>query len=156
MKKAFLFLAVNSLSVIFIFAQEAPSFKEAKMNLAYQQYIQLKDALVASKADDAKRMGGQLQQTLLSMNNKKGSNQAGKIAASSKLDDQRLAFSELSDEMNNLVKANKPVSGTLYLEYCPMANNDAGAYWLSNEKEIKNPYFGSMMLKCGSVKETIH
>jgi hypothetical protein len=36
-----------------------------------------------------------------------------------------------------------------------MANENTGAFWLSNEKEIKNPYFGSMMLKCGSVKETI-
>ncbi|MBA4058359.1 MAG: hypothetical protein C0490_26815, partial [Marivirga sp.] len=45
--------------------------------------------------------------------------------------------------------------GILYLEYCPMANNNEGAYWLSNEKEIKNPYFGDKMLKCGSVKETI-
>lgn len=156
MKKAFLFFVINSMSIVFLFAQEAPSFKDAKMNLAYTQYIQLKDALVASNLDEAKKASGQLQQTLLSLNNKKATGNAEKIADSSNLDDQRLAFSELSNEMNKLVKANKPISGTLYLEYCPMANNDAGAYWLSNDKEIKNPYFGSMMLKCGMVKETIH
>jgi hypothetical protein len=57
--------------------------------------------------------------------------------------------------MAKLVKGGKLSSGSLYLEYCPMANENTGAFWLSNEKEIKNPYFGSMMLKCGSVKETI-
>ena len=36
-----------------------------------------------------------------------------------------------------------------------MANDDKGGYWLSIEKEIKNPYFGSKMLKCGEVKGTI-
>jgi hypothetical protein len=36
-----------------------------------------------------------------------------------------------------------------------MVNNNQGAFWLSNEKEIKNPYFGDMMLKCGSIKETL-
>jgi hypothetical protein len=53
------------------------------------------------------------------------------------------------------VKSSKVVSGSLFVEYCPMANNNEGGFWLSNEKEIKNPYFGDMMLKCGSVKETI-
>ena len=36
-----------------------------------------------------------------------------------------------------------------------MAGNDKGAYWLSKESKIKNPYFGDEMLTCGSVKETI-
>ena len=57
--------------------------------------------------------------------------------------------------MTSLIKVSKLASGTLYIEYCPMANNNEGAFWLSNEKEIKNPYFGEMMLKCGSVKETL-
>jgi hypothetical protein len=45
--------------------------------------------------------------------------------------------------------------GSVYVAYCPMANNNEGANWLSNDKEIKNPYFGDKMLRCGSVKETI-
>jgi len=58
--------------------------------------------------------------------------------------------------MTTIVKGGQLEKGMLYLEYCPMANNNTGAYWLSNEKEIKNPYFGDKMLKCGSVKEMIH
>jgi hypothetical protein len=45
--------------------------------------------------------------------------------------------------------------GSVYVAYCPMANNNEGANWLSNDKEIKNPYFGDKMLRCGSVMETI-
>jgi hypothetical protein len=157
MKKVIFSLVLNICCATFLLAQEGKaSFKDAKMDLAYKQYVQLKDALVASKADEAKKFGTQLQQSLLTLNNgKKGATEAGKIAGSANLVDQRKAFSLLSNEMSSLVKANKPVAGTLYLEYCPMANNNEGAFWLSNEKEIKNPYFGDKMLKCGSVKETI-
>jgi len=157
MKKVIFTLLLNAVCATFIFAQEGKaSFKDAKMDLAYKQYIQLKDALVASKAEEAKKFGTQLQQSLLALNEgKKGATEAGKIADSEKLAEQRKAFSLLSNEMKSIVKANKPATGTLYIEYCPMANNNEGAYWLSNEKEIKNPYFGDKMLKCGSVKETI-
>lgn len=156
MKKTMFTLALSFGFVGALVAQDKIAFNDSKLDVAYKQYIQLKDALVASKADDAKKFGGQLQQSLLTMNNgKNGSAEAGKIAGSDKLADQRKAFSLLSNEMSTLVKANKPSSGALYLEYCPMANNNTGAYWLSNEKEIKNPYFGDKMLKCGSVKETI-
>ena len=81
---------------------------------------------------------------------------AGKLAAAPDLDGQRRIFSALSNEMATLVKGGQLSMGALYLEYCPMANKNTGAYWLSNEKEIKNPYFGSKMMKCGSVKETIN
>jgi hypothetical protein len=29
------------------------------------------------------------------------------------------------------------------------------AYWLSGDKVIKNPYFGSAMLTCGTITETL-
>lgn len=156
MKKTMLTLALSLGFVVTLVAQDKIAFADSKLDVAYKQYIQLKDALVASKADDAKKLGGQLQQSLLALaSGKQGSTEAGKIAGSDKLSDQRKAFSLLSNEMSTLVKSNKPSTGALYLEYCPMANNNTGAYWLSNEKEIKNPYFGDKMLKCGSVKETI-
>ena len=45
--------------------------------------------------------------------------------------------------------------GTIYKKFCPMAFNNDGAYWYADVEEIKNPYFGDKMLKCGSVKKTI-
>jgi hypothetical protein len=131
-------------------------FKDEKTGMAYSHYLHLKDALVASKSDEAKKAAAELQKSLASLSNaKKATEAASKISATTDLEDQRKEFSTLSNEMTLLVKAAKLSMGSIYVEYCPMANNNEGAYWLSNEKQIKNPYFGDAMLKCGSVKETI-
>jgi hypothetical protein len=133
-----------------------PLFKDEKIGNAYMHYIHLKDALVASDGGVSKKAAGELEKALVSVSNGKKAQDAAKaIAASSDIKEQRKAFSVLSNEMTTLVKASKLSSGSLFVEYCPMANNNEGAFWLSNEKEIKNPYFGDMMLKCGSVKETL-
>lgn len=132
------------------------TFKDAKLGTAYTLYLKVKDALVASNADDAKKAAGELQKAL---ENLKGSADAlaatTKLADTNGLEEQRQLFSTVSNEMTTLVKGGHLSAGALYLEYCPMANGNEGAYWLSNEKQIKNPYFGDKMLKCGSVKETI-
>jgi Protein of unknown function (DUF3347) len=131
-------------------------FKDDKLQIAYTHYIHLKDALVGSNANEAKLAAGDLQKSLLGINGgKKAADEAAKLAETKDLDDQRKAFSTLSNEITSLVKNGKLASGALYLEYCPMANNNEGGFWLSNEKQIKNPYFGHAMLRCGSVKETI-
>ena len=43
----------------------------------------------------------------------------------------------------------------LFVQFCPMANEGKGAYWLSQEQEINNPYYGAMMLRCGETIERI-
>ena len=132
-------------------------FKDASIGKAYEHYLHLKDALVASKSDEAKNAAGELQKSLAGVTNgKMVADEAAKIVATANLDDQRKAFSGVSDMMAMLVKGGKLSMGMIYLEYCPMANGNTGASWLSNEKAIKNPYFGDKMLKCGSVKEMIH
>lgn len=137
--------------------QNMAMFKDSQLGKAYESYIQLKDALVASKAEDARKSANELQKTLKGLDNsKKAFEAASKLANQPDLTEQRKLFSTLSDEMAGLVKGGKLSTGMLYLEYCPMANGNAGAYWLSNEKEIKNPYFGDAMMTCGSVKEMIH
>lgn len=68
---------------------------------------------------------------------------------------QRSHFSLLSEVMYNLVKA---FGGgkALYHDHCPMYNEDkGGAMWLSETAEVKNPYFGAEMPKCGTVEEVI-
>lgn len=59
-----------------------------------------------------------------------------------------LFYKELSNSAENL---KKPV----YSFFCPMAFNNKGAYWLQENKETQNPYFGSVMPKCGELMETI-
>jgi hypothetical protein len=133
-----------------------PMFKDSNLGTAYGIYIQLKNELVATNYDGAKTAADELVKALATVtNNEKTLSEATKVAAASSIADQRNAFSTLSNEMASLVKGQLSM-GELYLEYCPMANGNKGASWLSNESEIKNPYFGSMMLKCGSVKETIN
>lgn len=132
-------------------------FKDAKLGKAYEHYIHIKNSLVGSDSEKAKAGAIELSQALKDAKVSAASIEAAtKLAGTSDLDEQRKLFSTLSNEMATLVKEGKLSMGMLYLEYCPMANNNSGAYWLSNEKEIKNPYFGDKMLKCGSVKEMIH
>ena len=136
--------------------QNKAMFKDEKLGVAYDHYTHLKDALVASNQSDAKKAANALQKSLTAVEGgKKAADEAGKVAAASSLDSQRKAFAGLSKALSSLLKGGKLSMGELYLEYCPMANNNEGAYWVSNEKAIKNPYFGDKMLKCGSVKETI-
>lgn len=67
---------------------------------------------------------------------------------------QREHFDMLSKDMYDLVK--KFAAGEkIYVDYCPMYNDNKGATWLSETKEIKNPYFGKDMNTCGSLKEEL-
>ncbi|SEW51739.1 DUF3347 domain-containing protein [Chitinophaga arvensicola] len=70
------------------------------------------------------------------------------------IDHQREHFVQMSDDVYALVKA---FGGgqTLYYDHCPMYNENKGASWLSEIKDIKNPYMGAKMSGCGSVKEVI-
>lgn len=131
-------------------------FKDKKVGEAFSHYILLKDALVASKADLAKKASADLAKALSEVEKgEKAGEEANKVAAAGSIAEQRKAFTGLSNEMAALAKTSELAQGSLYLQYCPMANNNSGGSWLAIEKEVMNPYFGDMMLKCGSVKETI-
>jgi hypothetical protein len=132
-----------------------PSFKDEKVGTAYTHYIHLKDAFVASKTSDAKKAAVELETVLQATPGKKAAQTAGDIAKAKSIEEQRMLFVVLSDQMTVLIKDSELSSGVVYVQYCQMANNHEGAFWLSNEKETKNPYFGESTLKCGSVTETI-
>lgn len=79
------------------------------------------------------------------------------------LDEKRVVFNQLSDNIRNLLQTLPPDSGVIYWQECPMAfgENTTGG-WLSNKEEIRNPYLGTShpkyknsMLSCGEVKHTI-
>lgn len=78
------------------------------------------------------------------------------IQGSGNIADQRKHYAGFSDALYKSVKAFGIEGEKVYYQHCPMALNNLGAYWLSDSKEIRNPYFGSKMLTCGSVKETIN
>lgn len=71
-----------------------------------------------------------------------------------KIEHQREHFEMLSNDIYDMVKAIKP-GRTVYKVFCPMYNNNKGASWISETKDIKNPYLGTKMSTCGEVKEEI-
>ncbi len=142
---------------------------KAQFSAVVLSYFKLKDDLVATDAmkaseaaGDVKIAMGKVKMELLKgdahliwMGMMKNINQAvDKLIGNSDIEEQRLAFSDLSDEMYNTVKRFDVSGLNIYYQFCPMAKNDQGAFWLSSDAEIKNPYFGDVMLKCGETKET--
>jgi hypothetical protein len=73
---------------------------------------------------------------------------------SGKIDHQREHFESLSTDLKDLIVLTGS-DRTLYQTYCPMYNNSEGGTWLSETTGIKNPFYGSKMLKCGSVQQEI-
>lgn len=82
-------------------------------------------------------------------------NSIKEIENSADIEVQRKAFSTLSDNLYNSIKAFGLGGMEAFYEFCPMAFNSKGAYWLSDSEEIRNPYFGEKMLTCGSVEEKL-
>ncbi len=71
------------------------------------------------------------------------------------MEEMRVHFEPLSEAFIETALTLGAIGQTWYVAYCPMVDGDRGAYWLSEFEEILNPYFGSMMLRCGEVRETI-
>ena len=132
-------------------------------------YFEIKNGLVADSKEKAENGATSLLAAISKFDMSKLSGETHKeymeIAESAKehaehiikspMDHQREHFEALSTDITDLVT----LLGTdkvVYQDYCPMANNNKGANWLSEVKEIKNPYFGSKMLKCGSIKKQIN
>ena len=74
---------------------------------------------------------------------------------SADMEEMRVHFEPLSEAFIETARTLGAIGQTWYVAYCPMVDGDRGAYWLSEFEEISNPYFGSMMLRCGEVRETL-
>lgn len=83
------------------------------------------------------------------------SSEAKGLVGEKVLENKRKSFQMISDNLYNLIRTVKYDREVAYYQYCPMAFNDQGAYWLSRESDIKNPYFGPKMPTCGEVRETL-
>lgn len=133
------------------------------------QYFKLKNALVNDQTAPAKSAANDLVQLLakLQSNSLKGSEKsawetlskkfndaAGKLKSAKDIAELRKHFEQLSAEVIFLTETYGINQELVYKDYCPMAFNNKGAYWLSETKEITNPYFGASMLACGEVTQT--
>lgn len=142
----------------------------ASINVIVSSYLQLKNALANDNGKDAATAGSAMvsafknfDQSSLPADKKKtfedikddASEHAEHIGMNGgNIKHQREHFETLSKDVYDLVKT-FGANETLYKDFCPMYNNNKVATWLSETKEIKNPYLGKNMATCGEVKETI-
>ncbi len=157
-------------------AEVTHSFNDVNPNLAaslktvIDHYLHIKNALVNNDGNDAASGGkemaeaiGKVDKSLFTADQKKIydgfeddlKENAEHIGENAKdIDHQREHFTMMSEDVYDLVKA---FGGgqTLYHDHCPMANDNKGAMWLSEMKEVKNPYFGGKMNECVKVQEVI-
>lgn len=77
-----------------------------------------------------------------------------KIKGAKDIGTARTQFSNLSASIIQLAETYPLSQQVVYKDYCPMAFDNKGGYWLSESEDIRNPYFGASMLSCGEVKQT--
>jgi hypothetical protein len=149
--------------------QVDPKFQQ-QLAAVFTAYVELKDAFVATDAAKVKTEAKETLDALAKVDMKLLTGAAHndwmnylsplesslkEIEASSDIEAQRKSFSTVSNNLYKSVKAFGLGGVTAFYEYCPMAFNNEGAYWLSDKDQIRNPYFGDQMLTCGQVKEKL-
>ncbi len=148
----------------------AETKSEVSIKEIVSDYLQLKNALAKDNTNDAAASAKALEaafksydKSALTAEQKKvyediesdAKEHAEHISSNGgKISHQREHFDMLSKDMYDLVKA-FGAGQTLYKDFCPMYNDNKGAIWLSETKDIKNPYFGKAMPTCGTMKEEL-
>ena len=136
-------------------------------NDVLKPYLQMKDALVASDAGQVTVFAKATSKSLKSIDSgslgkmeqshlKKSIEMLDAIAENDILENQRAHFVILNENIVPIAMNVEGAESTLFVQKCPMANNNKGAVWLSAEKDIRNPYYGEQMLTCGSLIEQLN
>ena len=145
--------------------------KISDLSMILKGYLELTDALIKDDSEQAGKSGEQL---LIAFNGfDKSSLDESKSAEYSEIeesmienaehivknskviDHQREHLASLSEDMIDLILL-VGSSEKLYVDFCPMANDNEGATWISKTKEISNPYMGRSMPNCGSIKKEMN
>ncbi|MEM9930653.1 MAG: DUF3347 domain-containing protein, partial [Bacteroidota bacterium] len=161
----------DRLAAIPNFSADVPVLFQTQLETALLAYLQLKDAFVATDAARAATAAQEVVDALLEVDATELSEEAltfwkpqlvamqealQKIQTiAQEVEQQRIHFDHLSRAMISTVKAFGLGGKTYYVQYCPMAFDNTGASWLSDQDQVFNPYFGDKMLRCGVVKEQI-
>ncbi|WP_339614068.1 efflux RND transporter periplasmic adaptor subunit [uncultured Winogradskyella sp.] len=141
-----------------------------QLKAVFNDYINLKDALVKDNSKNVKAESKKLLTNLskVDMKQLKGKEAHNHwmslekeikvsttlISNTSKIKEQRNHFKHLSSHLTNAIEV-FGINEKVYHQFCPMADDNNGAYWLSKEENVINPYFGDAMLTCGEVKQVI-
>ncbi len=129
------------------------SFSDGMTGKVFHNYQQIRMALVNSDADGVQSAAGNLAESF-SEEREDMKTIAMAMAEATDIEKQRELFSDFTDKVEPMLKESIS-EGTIYKQFCPMAFEGKGGYWISNVDEIRNPYYGEKMLKCGKVVEEI-
>ncbi|MFB9053099.1 DUF3347 domain-containing protein [Formosa undariae] len=141
--------------------------QDENAEMILKDYFNLKDALVSDDEAKAKEFGAVLRKSLenLDVSNYTKEEQTelkeiiedavehAEHISESPMAHQREHFKVLSKDVTDMVAITGTVN-TLYEQFCPMY--DKGSAWLSKSEEVRNPYYGSKMLKCGKLQKEIN
>lgn len=152
-------LIFTALFSIFSILNLSAQTTDASISKLYQNYISIKDALVTDNSDAASKAANEFIKSVSMVDYKVLSEgnldvlrkDASTIAESRSIETQRESFAKLSANMIELTKKFKMADSSVFVLYCPMQD----ASWLSAQKEVKNPFYGSAMLTCGSMKSEL-
>ena len=153
------------------FEEDVPEDFQEQLSSTLQVYLELKEALVASDAEAAQKQAARVLAALEEVDMRLLETDAQhrywmqkaddlvthlkKLRSRQELEEQRESFRFISNLLVETAKAFGTGEGDLYLQFCPMANENKGAYWLSGQEIIRNPYYGEAMLSCGEVREEL-
>lgn len=152
------------------YSDETPVQFKKQLENTVEAYLLLKDDLVRTDASaamsSAKKVLAQLEKVDMVLIKgeahthwmhlqKRIKTMATHISGESDVKVQRDYFVDLSAALTEAIKVYGLDSKVYYEDFCPMANDKIGAFWLSKDAEIQNPYFGDKMLGCGEVKNKI-
>lgn len=149
---------------------EVPSKFQDQLKAVFDNYMVIEKALVNDNAETPKTAATVLLKSIKNVDmtlvkeepahsrwmllDKELQESALAISKTSDIKEQRDHFIHLSAHLINAVKT-FGINQKVYVDFCPMVNNDVGAFWLSTEEEILNPYFGASMLRCGEISDEI-
>jgi Cu(I)/Ag(I) efflux system membrane fusion protein len=134
------------------------------------QYLTLTAAFAADDVSQADAVAGQMRVSLSEVVGDALADEASAAWASHRegletalhqlesadtIDVKRQHLSHISEALYCALASFGGVERSVYVSYCPMALDEAGAYWLASTPEIANPYFGESMLRCGEVRHEL-
>lgn len=131
------------------------SIDPEQLPILLPSYLELQSALAADDIEAAKRS----LQSMMKLSGHSGPlpDLLHNMMAASTLSTLRDSyFVHVSNAFVTTAKSNNAhLEDDLLIMHCPMALNNVGADWIQKSEPLLNPYFGAMMLKCGTVKEKI-
>ena len=150
-------------------SSQVPAAFKKQLNKVVEAYLALKEALVEGDEEETAKNSSAL---LAALEKLDGNSLSGDAKAfwdekrnflfehtklckeADTMEGKRENFIYLSQPLIKIVEA-FGANQTLYVNYCPMANENKGAYWLSEVEEIRNPFMPEKMRTCGEVKDVI-